>query len=167
MVHVALEKQLQQEKAKKLQGELEALQRQLEMTSLQAKLENEQQIYARIPKIREAQSVATKAAFDAEYKYYWEQRIEAIGNEHYPEIARKNKLFGNLEMRVQIDASGQLQSVEVLKSSGHQVLDDAAMRIVRLASPFKPFTAQMKKHTDTLDFIHTWEFQKNRFSQYE
>lgn len=165
--NVLSNKQLQQQKAKLLQGELEALQRQLEMTSLQAKLENEQQTYARIPKVRQAQSVATKASVDAQYLYQWQQRIETIGNEHYPELARKGKLFGNVQVRVRIEASGKLQSVEVLESSGHKVLDDAAMQIVRLSSPFKPFTPQMKENTDILEIIRTWEFQKNRFSKYE
>ena len=50
-------------------GDHERLKRHIEMASLQAKLDDLQQVYARLPRIRRSTSVATKAAEDAEYLY--------------------------------------------------------------------------------------------------
>ena len=46
-----------------------------------------------------------------------------------------------------------------MKSSGKKLLDDAAIRIVRLAAPFKPLTEEMAKDTDILEIIRIWRFQ--------
>ena len=47
------------------------------------------------------------------------------------------------------------------KSSGHKLLDDAAIRIVKLSAPFAPFPAEIRKETDILDIIRTWQFRNN------
>lgn len=147
-----------------LKGNQEKLQRQLEMASLQAKLDEEQQIYARLPRIRRASSVATKAADDAEYLYNWQQRIEKIGNSHYPEQAKKQKIDGDVRVLVAIKSDGSLQKVEILESSGIPLLDSTTLKIVRLASPFAPFPANIKKNTDILEVVRTWQFRQNKFS---
>lgn len=157
--------QLEKEKQSKLEGEIERIKREIELASLQAKLEQERQTYARLPRIRRASSVATKASKDAEYIYHWQQRIEAIGNQHYPHQAKEQGLFGDVEVLVIVQANGQLKSVEVVKSSGVKVLDDAALKIVRLASPFKPFSAKMKSEIDELEIPRTWQFRKDRFTR--
>ena len=62
---------------------------------------------------------------------------------------------------VAILPDGSLKEVELLESSGHQVLDDAAIRIVRLAAPFAPFPDELRQTTDVLEIIRTWQFRKN------
>ena len=57
--------------------------------------------------------------------------------------------------------NGTLKTIRVLESSGHMILDDAAIRIVRLAAPFAPFPDELAKDTDELEIIRTWRFQKN------
>ncbi|CAA0115779.1 Protein TonB [BD1-7 clade bacterium] len=146
-------------------GRDDLYQRQLEIASLQAKLDQTRQEYARLPKVRRLSSVATKAAVDAEYLYHWQQRIEAIGNEHYPQQARTKGLYGDLQMVVSIHADGTLEEAKVVKSSGHKLLDDAALRIVRLASPYAPFPPEIRKDADMLEIVRTWRFSKNQFSQ--
>jgi protein TonB len=54
-----------------------------------------------------------------------------------------------------------LKEVELLDSSGHKVLDDAAIRIVRLSAPYAPFPDELRKSTDVLEIIRTWQFKKN------
>ena len=46
------------------------------------------------------------------------------------------------------------------RSSGHKVLDQAAIRIVRLASPFERFPTNIKSDTDILHITRTWTFTK-------
>lgn len=147
-----------------LKGQQQDLQRQLEIASLQAKLDREQQVYARMPKIRRATSVATKAAIDAEYLYKWQRRIEAIGNQHYPKQARDQKLVGDVRVLVVIDAEGKLRETRILESSGNPILDSATLRIVRLASPFPAFPPELKKTTDMMEIVRTWEFRNDQLS---
>jgi protein TonB len=56
-------------------------------------------------------------------------------------------------------ANGSLQGVELLQSSGVQVLDRAAMDIVREAAPYQPFPDSIRSSTDQLDIIRTWRFE--------
>ncbi len=58
-----------------------------------------------------------------------------------------------------INRDGTLYEVQVLESSGQQVLDQAAMRIVRLAAPFSPFTGDLAD-IDRLEIIRTWRFER-------
>jgi len=67
-------------------------------------------------------------------------------------------------MLVSINSDGTLRELEVLQSSGHTVLDDAARRIVRQASPFEPFDARMAEQQDVLEIIRTWSFQRRGLS---
>jgi protein TonB len=53
--------------------------------------------------------------------------------------------------------------LRILESSGKQVLDDAAVRIVRRSAPFAPFTEEMKRDIDLLEIIRTWQFKGNRY----
>ena len=62
---------------------------------------------------------------------------------------------------VAILPDGSLKEVELLESSGHQVLDDAAVRIVRLSAPYAPFPDELRRSTDVLEIIRTWQFRKN------
>jgi protein TonB len=54
---------------------------------------------------------------------------------HYPSTARLNGWEGKVVLKVSIRNDGQLKDVEVVKSSGHESLDQAAMEAVRRACP--------------------------------
>lgn len=136
------------------------LARSLEIANLQAQLKMQQEQFAKRPKVRRLTSVSTTIHEDAIYLDNWRRRVEMIGNLNYPEDARKNKLYGTLRVLVSIKPDGSLKSVEILKSSGYKTLDDAAIRIVRLAAPFQPFSVEMRKNTDILEIIRTWKFEK-------
>ena len=142
------------------QGEREELPRlNTEIASLQAKLDRQRQAYAKRPRIRRLTSVATKASFDAEYLYRWSQKIEFVGNRNYPQQALANKIFGELRLATTVKANGTIAKVEILQSSGHRLLDDAALQIVRLASPFAPFPKDIRREYDQLEIIRTWHFE--------
>ena len=57
-----------------------------------------------------------------------------------------------------VKADGSVQTIRVVHSSGHKILDDAAIRIVRLAAPFSPFPPEIRKQVDILDITRTWQF---------
>lgn len=142
------------------------LSRSMEIASLQAQLEYEQQKLAKRPRIRRLTSApSTMAHTDAVYLDNWRRRIEAIGNLNYPDEARRSNTYGSLRLLVAVKPDGSVAYIEILQSSGHQILDDAATRIVQLAAPFQPFTTEMRKNTDLLEIIRTWKFE-NRAQVY-
>ncbi|MCH8176951.1 MAG: TonB family protein, partial [Proteobacteria bacterium] len=61
-----------------------------------------------------------------------------------------------------LNAAGEILSAKVTRSSGNNVLDQAAKRILRLAEPFAPFPEELKQSTDQIVIIRTWEFKSNR-----
>lgn len=135
--------------------------RALEIASLEARLDRQRQVYAKRPRIKRLTSLSTAASADAFYLNSWRRKIESIGNLNYPQEARKQKLYGSLRLLVAILPDGSLKEVELLESSGHKVLDDAAIRIVRLAAPYAPFPDELRQTTDVLEIIRTWQFRKN------
>lgn len=129
-----------------------------DIATLEALLDQQRQSYAKRPRIRRLTSVSAKAAIDAQYLDDWRRRIERIGNIHYPEEAKRNHLYGDLRLAVILLPNGYVDDIEILHSSGIRVLDDAAMRIVRLAEPFQVFPSELKKEVDKLEIIRTWRF---------
>jgi len=143
------------------------LQRSLEIASLEAELDYQQKVLTRSPRIRTITTTSTKRASDAYYVKAWLDKVERVGNLNYPEKARQKGIFGDLRLLVSLLPNGTLKEIRVLESSGHKLLDDAAIRIVRLAAPFAPFPDELSKDTDVLEIIRTWRFQKNNvLSQY-
>jgi protein TonB len=93
----------------------------------------------------------------AQYVEDWRQKVERIGNLNYPEAA-KGKLYGNLVLTVVIRSDGSLDRVELNRSSGKKVLDQAARRIVEMASPYAPFPDNIRRDTDIIEITRTWSF---------
>jgi len=135
-----------------------------ELASLQAELDEQSRNYARMPRVRRLTSVATREAADAAYLMEWRQRVEAVGNRYYPEASVRYGLYGSLRLLVSIRSDGSLADIRVLSSSGYAVLDEAAIKIVRMAAPYAPFPEELRATTDQLEIIRTWQFQENRLS---
>ncbi|SMF93744.1 protein TonB [Methylomagnum ishizawai] len=94
----------------------------------------------------------------AAYERAWQREIERIGNLHYPDEARRQKLSGSLVMVVALRQDGTVHDMKITHSSGHAALDDAAKRIVALAAPFSPFPAELRQEADVLVITRTWRF---------
>ena len=84
-------------------------------------------------------------------------KIERVGTLNYPDAAR-GKLYGSLLLSVSIRADGSIERVEVQRSSGLKVLDEAALNIVKLAAPFAPFPPDIRADTDIMEIVRTWTF---------
>lgn len=128
-----------------------------EVASLRAKLDHLRRDYSRTPRVLRVTSVNAKAAETAVYLDYWESLVEQVGNRHYPEEARRKRIFGSLRLAVTLLPDGRVAGVEVLESSGYRVLDQAAIRTIRLAAPFAPFPDELAEW-DRLEIIRTWQF---------
>jgi protein TonB len=132
----------------------------LEIARLTAELERKTQAYAKMPK-RKAISASTKEYKYAAYLDAWRRKVERIGNLNYPDQAKRDSLYGNLVLHVAVRADGSVERIRVLHSSGHKILDDAAVRIVRMSAPFSPFPDEIRKETDILDITRTWQFLRS------
>ena len=128
-----------------------------EVASLRAKLDHLQRDYSHAPRVLRVTSVSTMAAEVAPYLDYWETLIEQVGNQYYPEEARRRRVFGSLRLAVRLRPDGSVEQVQLLASSGQRVLDLAAIRTIRLAAPFAPFPPELA-HWDRLEIIRTWQF---------
>ena len=106
-------------------------------------------------------SSSTRVSRYAAYVEAWRNRVETVGNLHYPELARQHKLSGQLLMDVAIDPDGLVRSIRVLRSSGIKILDEAAIQITALAAPFEPLPDEVRRDTDVLHITRTWQFQEN------
>ena len=105
-------------------------------------------------------SADTRESTIAAYLDNWKRRIEAVGDEYFPELGELDGLTGSPTLEVSIDATGQLSEVIVRKSSGSKVLDQAALDILRRASPFDPFPAEISEDYDRLRFAYKWLFSE-------
>ena len=137
-------------------AESEIEQRKLEMAKLAQEIQRESEQYAKRPK-RKYISANTKEYEFAAYMRAWVARIERIGNLNYPDEARRQQMHGQLVLTVGLTRDGRVKSVDVIQSSGHKVLDDAAIRIVHLAEPF-PALPEDKEKVDELYISRTWQF---------
>lgn len=109
-------------------------------------------------------SARSKESIYVTYIEKWRLLVERVGNLNYPEAAKEQKLKGTLVLDVAINASGDVEKVRVLNSSGFKVLDDAAIRIVHIASPYDRFPDAINKEIDILHIVRTWEFGQSQSS---
>ena len=96
----------------------------------------------------------------ARYAEDWRLKVERIGNLNYPDAAKREQLYGSLQLTVGIRSDGSLESVEINRSSGKKILDQAAVRIVKLAGQngFAPFPPELSRDTDILHITRSWVF---------
>lgn len=156
------EEQKQQSKLEDYSPEVARLNRELE--TLQAELDEQTRALSDNPRVRRLTSASAKRSVDAAYLLDWRQRLEAVGNKYYPEASIRYGIFGNVKLMVVIRYDGTLEDVRVLSSSGYAVLDEAAIKVVRMAAPFAPFPKELRATTDKLEIVRTWQYLENQLS---
>ncbi|HEX7221240.1 MAG TPA: TonB family protein [Burkholderiales bacterium] len=123
---------------------------------LQAQIDRQIEQYQKRPRKKFIGASATEYRF-AQYEEDWRVKIERVGTLNYPAEAR-GKLYGNLRLTVTIRPDGNVESIELDRSSGLKVLDAAAFKIVRMAGPFAAFPPNIRRDTDLLIITRTWFF---------
>jgi protein TonB len=123
---------------------------------LQAQIDERVEQFTRYPRKKFIGARAREDRF-AQYEDEWRAKIERAGTANYPLEAR-GKIYGTVRLTVSIRSDGSVESVTIDRSSGHEVLDRGALRIVELASPFAPFPPEIKRDTDLLVITRTWTF---------
>jgi len=133
------------------------VQKALEIARLEAQISKNYDAYQKMPR-RKFIGARTQEYRFAQYIEDWRIKVERIGNLNYPEDARRDKIYGKLQVSVSIRADGSLEGVEVSRSSGQRILDAAAVRIVKLGAPYAPLPPDITRDTDILTIIRTWTF---------
>ena len=123
---------------------------------LQAQIDRQIQEYQKRPRKQFIGANAAEYRF-AQYEEEWRVKIERVGTLNYPAEAR-GKMYGNLRLTVTIRPDGSVDSIELDRSSGLDVLDAAAFKIVRMATPFAAFPPDIRRDTDLLVITRTWFF---------
>lgn len=146
------------EKAPVMDG-AELAQRSLAIARLEAQINKDWNAYQERPR-RKFVGARTQEYRFARYIEDWRQKIERIGELNYPQAARDQRIYGSLTATVSIKADGSLERVQIDRSSGNKVLDEATVRIVRLAAPYAAFPADIARDTDVLHITRTWTFTR-------
>jgi len=128
----------------------------LAMARMEAQISRQIEEYNKRPR-KKFVGTRTVEAVEAQYVEDWRLKVERIGNLNYPEAA-KGKMYGNLVLSVSIRADGEVDGIEITRSSGHKVLDDAARRIVEMSGPFGQFPPKLRQSVDILVITRTWTF---------
>ncbi len=100
-------------------------------------------------------SFSAKEFNDWGYLERLKEKIERVWQ--YPPQAAERGIYGDLYIRFIIDKKGKLVSVELLRTSGYRMLDDAAIKALKDAQPFWPLPDDWQKESLTITghFIYT------------
>src|SRR6266481_117729 len=104
----------------------------------------------------------TRAATLAPYLDGWRRKVERIGTINYPTVARTLGVKASPVVEVGIAANGTLDKAVIRQSSGYPDLDNAALQILKLASPFDPFPPELAHEYRVLRFAYEWQFVGGR-----
>jgi len=127
------------------------------MARLSAEVDVSRKVTSNKPK-KKFITAQTKEYRFASYEESWRKKIERIGTLNFPDEAARAHLTGNLRMSVTIASDGSVRDIKITKYSGHKVLDDAAIRIVKMGAPYARFPEDISKDYDELVIVRTWQF---------
>lgn len=136
----------------------ELMSQSLDLASLQPELGVRREFQSKQPR-RRFISANTREYEFASYMSAWVSKVERVGNLNYPSELRRKNLHGDLVLTVGVNPNGTVESIQIMRSSGIREIDDAAVRIVRLAAPYAPLPGNITDRVDVLHITRTWRFE--------
>ncbi len=103
-------------------------------------------------------SASTRESRIAAYLSGWKRQVERVGTLNFPRQVSSRGATRHPTLEVAIAADGILKEVVVRNSSGQRSIDDAAVEILKIASPFEPFPDILRTDYDVLRFAYEWRF---------
>ena len=100
----------------------------------------------------------TRESDVAVYLDAWRRKIERVGTLNFPDVARRRNLSGTPVIEVTIGSDGRLVRTVIRRSSGHAEIDEAALRILKLAAPYDPFPGALNAKHDQIRIAYEWQF---------
>ncbi|ORU89883.1 MAG: energy transducer TonB [Cycloclasticus sp. symbiont of Poecilosclerida sp. M] len=129
-----------------------------EILRLQAEIAQSIDSSSKRPRKLHVNSISAHKSKAASYEAAWQQKVERVGNLNYPGEVRRKQLSGTLLLSVEINQDGSLKKVIIKRRSGHKIIDDAAINIIKLSAPFAPFPTELRNEVDILVIVRTWQF---------
>ena len=115
------------------------------------------QIKQKTLKVKMLDANSDKNTIESKYLNAWQRKIERVGhNVLKKEYSQLNLI--QLRLVVSIDSLGNLIETKIIDSSGNSEIDKIAKEIVRLASPFEPFSDEMLSEYEVLQVDRIWKF---------
>lgn len=99
---------------------------------------------------------------DPKYRTYFDLLLKRISEKFaYPIDAYKARIEGQVYLKFQLQKDGVLQGVEVVTTSGFDILDTAAIRAIDDAAPFPPFAKSISEPelAITIDFLYSPKYE--------
>jgi len=128
----------------------------LALARLEAQIARQVEEYNKRPRKAFVGARAVESRF-AQYVEDWRLKIERIGNLNYPDNAR-GRIYGSLRLTISIKPDGSVEDVQIDRPAEYKILNEAALKIIRLSAPFAPFPPDIRKDTDLLVITRTWTF---------
>ncbi len=159
MTVLSWQKEIEQNNRKKAMDELQSqFQAKAAMVaSLEAQYLTRQQNFSRQQQIKTVDGIQAKKDASAAYLDKFREKVELYGNSNYPEIAKQQRLKGEVQLMVILNTEGGIRAIRLIQSSGFSILDEAAKASVRNVAPFGRFDANMKDISE-LRVVRTWRF---------
>jgi protein TonB len=133
------------------------MQQSAEIARLNAEIALKTELYAKRPKKKFISASTTEYEYAA-YMRAWVDKVERVGNLNYPEEARRQGLTGRVILTVSVGRDGKVKGVVMQTPSGYKVLNEAAVHVVELASPFAPLP-RTGEDIDLLEITRTIVFR--------
>jgi len=108
-------------------------------------------------KVKMLDANSDQNTIESKYLNAWQRKIERVGHsvlkKEYPQLD-----LTQLRLVVSIDSLGNLIETKIIDSSGSLEIDKIAQEIVKLASPFEPFSDEMISEYEVLKVDRIWKF---------
>ena len=110
-------------------------------------------------KIKKLEANSIVNSEEAVYLNLWQRQIESTGDN----IISENESYfdGKVQIMATIDIYGNLINSKILISSGNNIIDEMAIKILQESAPFAPFNKSMSNEYSVLEIVRDWNFSSN------
>ena len=110
-------------------------------------------------KIKKLEANSIVNSEEAVYLNLWQRQIESTGDNIISE--NENYFDGKVQIMATIDIYGNLINSKILISSGNDIIDEMAIKILQESAPFAPFNKSMSSEYSVLEIVRDWNFSSN------
>ena len=110
-------------------------------------------------KIKKLEANSIVNSEEAVYLNLWQRQIESTGDNIISE--NENYFDGKVQIMATIDIYGNLINSKILISSGNNIIDEIAIKILQESAPFAPFNKSMSSEYSVLEIVRDWNFSSN------
>ena len=110
-------------------------------------------------KIKKLEANSIVNSEEAVYLNLWQRQIESTGDNIISE--NENYFDGKVQIMATIDIYGNLINSKILISSGNNVIDEMAIKILQESAPFAPFNKSMSGEYSVIEIVRDWNFSSN------